>query len=146
MQQAHQLDDNTVKNSSKFLWLGLQGSTLFLAGCLFILNNVVKLEPIVPEFKNIMIGLCLISIPATFFLIGRMRQSERDIRENIHSGIENSHAVLQRYITWLVIGMALAELPAIFALAMYMLTGEMMISLFFIFVSFIIGFFYKPAL
>ena len=143
--QQHRLDDHTVKNSSKFIWLGLQSSTLFLGGCLFILNNIVKPEPIVPEIKHIMIGLCIISIPAAFFLIGRMRQSEREIRENIHAGIENSHAVLQRYITCLVIGMALAELPAIFALAMYMLSGEMMLSLFFIFVSFSIGFFYKPA-
>lgn len=146
MNQANPLNDNTLKSNSKMIWLGLQASTPFLAMVILVMDSVAQMEPIVPNIKNILIAISVLTIPAAFFLTTRFRNSENEIKNNIHAGVDNPPETLQTYIQFLVFGMSLVELPAILGIVLYITTGEVLFSMFFIFVSFALGFFYKPSL
>ena len=61
-------------------------------------------------------------------------------------GIDNTPSDLQTYITYLVIGMSLCNLPAMLGLVLYILVIDLNTSLFFIAASFLLGFLYKPDL
>ncbi len=142
----NKVDDSTIKATSTMIWFAMQSSAPMLAACLYIMENYVKIDPILPELKTIFICISILTIPLVFVLTNRFRQSEREISGNLHAGIENEKKLLQRYITYLVIGLSLCGLPAMFGLVLYIISGEILISVIFIALSFIFGFFYKPAL
>ena len=146
MHENNQLNDSNIKTNSKLVWFGLQASTPFLAMVIVIMNSVLLMEPIMPDIKHILIGISVLTIPVAFMLTNRFRSSEREIINNKHAGIENTVGVLQTYIQYLVFGMSLAQLPAMLGIVLYLIAGEVPFSMFFIFVSFTIGFFYKPSL
>lgn len=140
------LDENNIRTSSKMLWFGMQASPLMLAGCILLMENIIKQEAIMPELKTILMSVCILGIPLGFILSSRFRRIEQEIQDNFYATIENPKSLLQRYITFLVFGMMLCEIPAMFGLVLYIMTGEVYLSLFFIVCSFALGFLYKPEL
>jgi hypothetical protein len=146
MNQPTQLNDTTVKTNSKILWFGMQSSALMLFGFVYFMNKYSLLEPILPDLKNIFIGLCLFSIATPFILLGHFKRIQNKVSDNMRLGMENSPTDLQRYITFLIIGMAICDSSAMFGFILFIMTGEINYALIFICVSFFLGFLFKPDL
>ena len=146
MSTHQQLNDTTVKNSSKVIWFGIQASVPMFIAAILILEYMVQFEPIMPEFKNIFIGLTAVTIPTPFFLLNLFKRKQLELRDNIQLGMENTTKELQRYLFLLVIGLSLCNLSAAFGLVLYVITGLVELSIFFICVSLLLGFLYKPSL
>ena len=146
MNKSKQLNNHTVKTSSKILWLGMQANAPVFIAVVFIMNGLLQLEPFGPELKNIMIGLSVFSIATPFFILGHFKRKQREIRDNMKLDMDNSPNDLQRYMTFLVTGMSLCSLPAILGLILFILAKEIPIAIFFICVSFFLGFLFKPVL
>jgi hypothetical protein len=146
MNQVKQLNDTTVKTNSKVLWYGIQASPPMMMAFVYFMNKFSQLEPILPDLKNVFISLCLFSIVTPFILLGYFKRLQNTVRDNMRLGMDNSPTELHRYIAFLVIGMALCDMSAVFGFVLYMMTGEMNYALFFISISFLLGFLYKPEL
>jgi len=146
MNRPIQLNDTIIKTRSKTLWLRLQFSDPIFFVMVYFMYKFAVLEPALPDLKNIFIGLCIVSITAPFVLLGNFKRIQNTVRNNIQLGMGNSSDELQRYIVFLVIGMSLCNLPGMFGLILYILVGNLNLSLFFIAVSFCLGFLYQPEL
>ena len=146
MSLHQQLNDTTVKTNSKILWLGMQANAPIIMAIVLFINKLLQLEPISPDLKNILIGLCVISIPMPLFILNYFKRKQREIRDNMQLGMDNSPKDLQRYFSLLVIGMSICSLPAMFGLILFILAKELPVAIFFICVSFFLGFLFKPVL
>ncbi len=146
MNERNQLNDANVKTNSKVLWFGMQSSVLIFIILVFFMEKVYPLEPILPDLRNIFIGLCVISITTPFLFLGYFKRVQNKIRDNLQLGMGNALSELHRYVTFLLIGMSLCNLSAMFGLLLYIIAGELKYSLFFIGISFLLGFLYKPEL
>lgn len=142
MNEVKQFDDSTVK----VLWYTMQSGILLFIPLIYILNNYVHIGPIMPNLKNILIGLCLISAAAPFSLLGYFKRTQRKIRDNIKLGMEVAPEELQRYFMFLLIGMSLCHLSGMFGLVLYIVASDLKYALIFIIISFFLGFLYKPEL
>ena len=146
MSTQQQLNDTTVKMTSKVIWFGTQASVPIFIAAIIALEHIVKFQPITPDLKNIFIGLCVVSTPIPFVILNMFKRNQRQINDNIQLGMENASKDLQRYLSLLVIGLSLCNLTAVFGLILYIISGEVELSIFFICISFLLGFLYKPAL
>ncbi|GEM_PF-2031413 len=146
MNKPQQLNDTHIRNNSKILWFGMLASSPMFLIVVFYMDKLQLQEAILPDLKNILIGICILSIPLSLVLLGRFKRHQNKIRDNILLGIDNTAIDLQTYITYIVIGMSLCNLPAILGLVLYILIRDLYISLFFIVISFFLGFLYKPEL
>lgn len=146
MNKPQQLNDTHIRNNSKMLWFGLLASSPMFLVAVFYMDKLHLHEPMLPDLKNILIGICVLSIPLSLLLLGRFKRHQHKIRDNMQLGIDNTPTDLQTYITYIVIGMSLCNLPAILGLVLYILVIDLYLSLFFIIVSFFLGFLYKPEL
>jgi len=146
MNKPQQLNDTHIRNNGKMLWYGLLASSPMFLVAVFYMDKLQLQEPILPDLKNILIGICILSIPLSLLLLGRFKRHQHKIRDNIQLGIDNTPADLQTYITNMIIGMSLCNLPAMLGLVLYILVVDLYLSLFFIVVSFFLGFLYKPDL
>jgi len=146
MNQANQLNEKNLKTTCKIFWSAMQASSPIFLVLVYFMNKISLLEPIVPEFKNILIGLCIVCVSAPFIFLGHFKRAQNKVMDNIKIGIDNETSDLQRYFSFLVIGMALCNSSAMFGLVLYITTGDYFYSLFFIAVSFLLGFMYKPEL
>ena len=142
MNEAKPFDDTTIK----ILWHAMQASTLMLIPIIYVLNHFIQLEPIMPDLKNIFIGICIISAAAPFTIHSFFKREQLIIRENIQTGIENTPEKLKRYFIFLLIGMSLCNLPGMFGFVLYIIAGDLKFALIFIGVSFFLGYLYKPEL
>jgi hypothetical protein len=142
MNEAKQFNYSTVK----VLWYTMQASVFMLIVLIYILNSFVQLDPVLPHLSNIFIGLCVVSIAAPFIFLGYFKRIQNKIRDNIQLGMDNTPSELHRYITFLLIGMSLCDLTGMFGFALYIIVGNLKFALFFIAVSFCLGFLYKPEL
>ena len=144
---THQsLNNITLKSMSKVIWFGIQASVPVFIVILVLMDQVIKFEPVVPALKPILIGLCIISIPAPFVILNRFKRKQLEISNNIQLGMSSDTKNLQRYLSLLIIGLSLCNLTAAFGLILYIISGEIELSIFFIIVSLLLGFLYKPAL
>tara|TARA_R110002072_G_scaffold3803_3_gene27135 strand:+ start:4785 stop:5228 length:444 start_codon:yes stop_codon:yes gene_type:complete len=146
MNKPQQLNVAHIINISKILWFGMLASSPMFLIAIFYMDKLRLLEPALPELKNILSGICVLSIPLALILLGRFKRHQHKIRDNIQLGIDNTPTDLQSYITYIVIGMSLCNLPAMLGLVLYILVTDLYLSLFFIVVSFFLGFLYKPEL
>ena len=146
MDKPQPLNDTHIKNNSKILWFGMLASAPMFIVAVYYMDKLQILEPIMPEIKNILTGICALSIPLSLMLLGRFKRHQLKIRDNLQLGIDNTPTDLQTYITYIVIGMSLCNLPAILGLVLYLMVADLYLSLFFIAVSFSFGFLYKPEL
>jgi hypothetical protein len=146
MDNQNQLNDISVKSSSSVLWLGMIASDPMFIVMIYLMNNFVQLEPVLPELKTIFISLGFISIAIPFFFLGNFKRLQNKVRDNIRLGMDNSPTELQRYITFLVIGMALCSMPAMFGFVLYLMAGEIKFALILIGAAFCLGLMYKPEL
>ncbi len=146
MNRPTQLNDTIVKTNSKILWFGLLSSPLIFGVMVYFMDKLAVLEPVLPDLNNIFIGLCIISIASPFILLGYFKRIQNTVRDNIQLGMDNSPEDLQRYLMFLIIGMSLCNLSGVFGLVLYILAGNLKYSLFFIAVSFCLGFLYQPEL
>ena len=146
MNKPQPLNDKHIRNNSKTLWFGMLASAPMFLITVFYIDKLQLQEPILPDLKNILIGICTLSIPLSLLLLGRFKRHQHKIRDNIQLGIDNTPTDLQTYISHIVIGMSLCNLPAMLGLVLYILVIDLYLSLFFIVVSFFLGFLYKPDL
>ncbi|MBL1142573.1 MAG: hypothetical protein HND53_11120 [Proteobacteria bacterium] len=146
MNQPKQFNDTNIKRQSKIVWMTMQSSAPILIAIVYFMNKLSLLEAIMPDIRNIFIGLCVISIALPFTLLGFFKRLQNKIHDNLKLGMDNEPAELQRYFTFLLIGMALCELSSMLGLVLYIVAGDYFYSLFFITVSFFLGFLYKPDL
>jgi len=142
MNEVKPFDDATLK----VFWYAMQCGILMLIPFIYVLNHFIHLEPIMPDLRNIFVGVCIISIAAPFTLLGYFKRLQLKIRDNIQSGMEITQAELQRYFMILLIGMSLCDIPSMFGLVLYVIAGDLTYSLIFIGVSFFLGLLYKPDL
>ena len=146
MNKPQQLNVAHIINISKILWFGMLASSPMFLIAIFYMDKLQLLEPVLPELKNILTGICILSIPLSLILLGRFKRHQHKVRDNIQLDIDNTPTDLQSYITYIVIGMSLCNLPAMLGLVLYILVTDLYLSLFFIVVSFFLGFLYKPEL
>jgi len=146
MDQPQQLNDTHIRNNSKVLWIGMLASSLMLLIPVFYMDKLQLQEPILPDLKNILIGVCVLSLPLSLVFLSKFKRLQSKIRDNMELGIDNTPSDLQKYITYIVVGMSLCNLPAMLGLVLYILVIDLYLSLFFIVVSFFLGFLYKPDL
>ena len=146
MNKPQQLNDTHIRNNSKILWFGMLASSPMFLVAVFYMDKLQLQEPILSDLKNILLGICILSIPLSLLLLGRFKRHQHKIRDNMQLGIDNTPTDLQTYITYIVIGMSLCNLPAILGLVLYILVIDLYLSLFFIVTSFFLGFLYKPDL
>ncbi len=146
MNQAKQLNDTNIKTNSKIFWSSMQASSPMFLVLVYFMDKQSLLDPIVPDLNNIFIGLCVISVVAPFVFLGHFKRIQNIIQDNLKIGVDNEATELQRYFTFLVIGMALCNLSSMFGLVLYIVAGDYFYSLFFIAISFLLGFMYKPEL
>jgi hypothetical protein len=146
MNKSKQLNDTNIKTNSKILWFGMQSSTPMLIVLVFFMDKVSPLEPVLPSLRNTFIVLCVISISAPFMFLGYFKRIQNKVINNLQSGMDNAPPELHRYIMFLLLGMSLCNLSALFGLILYIIAGNLKYSLFFISISFLLGFLYKPEL
>ncbi len=146
MNKPQPLNDTHIRNNSKILWFGLLASSPMFLVTVFYMDKLQLQEPILPDLKNILIGICVLSIPLSLILLGKFKRHQLKIRDNMQLGIDNAPSDLQKYITYIVVGMSLCNLPAMLGLVLYILAIDLYLSLFFIVISFFLGFLYKPDL
>lgn len=146
MNQITQLNDENIKKVSKTIWFAIQVSPPMLIVFVYFMNMLELMPPVVPEIKSIFVIICFLSIGAPFLLLGHFKKRQNKIRDNIQLGIDNEISDLQRYYTFLVIGLSLCNASAMFGFVLFILAGDVNYSYFFIAVSFLLGFLYKPEL
>ncbi len=146
MNQAKQLNDTNIKTNTKVFWIAMQSSVPMLLVLVYFMNKLSLLDPVLPELRNIFIGLCVINIAAPFTFLAYFRRVQNKVRDNLRLGMDNEPAELQRYFSFLLVGMSLCNLSSMFGLILYIISGDYFYSLFFIAVSFLLGFLYKPEL
>lgn len=146
MNKPQQLNVAHIINISKILWFGMLASSPMFLIAIFYMDKLQLLEPVFPDLKNILTGICVLSIALSLIPLGRFKRHQHKIRDNIQLDIDNTPSDLQSYITYIVIGMSLCNLPAMLGLVLYILVTDLYLSLFFIVVSFFLGFLYKPEL
>ena len=146
MSTPQQLNDTTIKTTSKLIWLGIQASVPLFVVAILMLDKVMRFDPIMPEFKNIFIGLCVLGIPVPFFVFNLFKRKQLEIRNNIQSGMGNESKDLLRYMSLLIIGMSLCNLTAALGLILYIISGDAELAVFFITLSLLLGFLFKPSL
>ena len=142
----NKIDDSTVKMNSKIIWFGLLANSPIFITVILFMDKMLQQDAIMPESKNIFIGICVLSIPLSLILLNKFKRLQNTIRDNLQLGIENTRVDLQKYMTLMVIGMSLANLPTIMGLVFYIMIGDLYLALFFIALSFPLGFLYKPEL
>lgn len=146
MNERKQLNDTNIKTNSKIVWFGMQSSALMFIVLVFFMDKASLLEPILPDLRNTFIGLCVISITTPFMFLGYFKRVQNKIRDNLQLDMDNMPSELHRYVTFLVLGMSLCSLSAMSGILLYITAGDLKYSLFFIGVSFLLGFLYKPEL
>ncbi len=146
MNQQKQFNDINIRTSSKIFWMVMQSSVPMLLVIVYFMHKLSLLDPVLPDMKNIFIGLCVVSIASPFPFLGYFKRLQNKVRDNLKLGMDNEPAELQRYFTFLVIGMSLCNLSSMFGLILYIIAGDYFYSIFFIAVSFLLGFMYKPDL
>ena len=146
MNEPMQINDTNIKTNSKIVWMGIQASAPMLLIVVVGMDKLSLLEPILPDLRNVFLIICGLSIAAPFLFLGHFKRIQNKIRDNLQLGIENESTELQRYFTFLVIGMCLCDLSAMFGMMLYITVGDYFFSLIFIAVSFFLGFLYKPEL
>jgi hypothetical protein len=146
MNKPQPLNDTHIKSNSKVLWFGMLASAPMFIVAVYYMDKLQLQEPIMPDIKNILTGICALSIPLSLILLGRFKRHQFKIRDNLQLGIDNTPTDLQTYITYMIIGMSLCNLPAILGLVLYLMVSDLYLSLFFIGISFFLGFLYKPEL
>lgn len=134
MNGAEPFNDTTIK----ILWKAMQVSTLMLIPVIYILNYFVPLEPIMPDLKNVFIGICIISAATPLAIRNFFKREQVKIRENIQSGVENPPEKLRRYFISLLVGMS--------GFILYIIAGDLKFALIFIGISFFPGYLFKPEL
>lgn len=145
MPNNNNLDNSTIVTSSKVIWSSMQASTLILAPCIYFMDKFLQFDPIAPDLKIVFLLICAASIPLAFTLNSKFRLKEREITANLYSGAESPRPLLQSYIKFLIIGLALCNFPAMFGLVLYLISGDVNLSMSFVAVGFGLGFLYKPA-
>ena len=146
MNQVTQLTDENIKKVSNTIWFAIQASPPMLIVFVYFSNMLDLIPPVMPELKSIFVIVCFLSIGAPFILLGHFKKLQNRIRDNIQLGIDNETSDLQRYYTFLVIGLALCDACAMFGFVLFVLSGDVTYSYFFIAVSFLLGFLFKPEL
>lgn len=146
MNQPAQLTDVNIKKASNTIWFAMQASPLMLIVFVYFSNMLNLMPPLMLEMKSIFIIICFLSIGTPFILLGHFKKSQNKIRDNRQLDINNELSDLQRYYTFLVIGLALCDASAMFGFVLFILSGDVTYSYFFIAVSFLLGFLFKPEL
>ena len=146
MNRQVQLNDENIKKVSKTIWFAIQASPPMLIGFVYLMNMLNVMPPVMPEMKSIFVIICFLSIGAPFILLGHFKKRQNKISDNIQLGIDNEKADLQGYYTFLVIGLSLCNASAMFGFVLFILSGDVAYSYFFIAVSFLLGFLFKPEL
>lgn len=146
MNQPAQLTDVNIKKASNTIWFAMQASPLMLIVFVYFSNMLNLIPPFMPEMKSIFIIICFLNIGTPFILLGHFKKLQNKIRDNRQLDINNEPSDLQRYYTFLVIGLALCGASAMFGFVLFILSGDVTYSYFFIAVSFLLGFLFKPEL
>ncbi len=140
------LNDTTVKTTSKVVWFAIQSSAPLFIIAILLFEYIAELQPVLVELRNVFIGLCVVSLPTPFIILNLFKQKQREVSNNIQLGMDNDAKLLQSYMSLLIIGLSLCNLSAVLGLILYITTGEIELSIFFIIVSLLLGFLYKPSL
>ena len=90
MNKPQQLNDTHIRNNSKILWFGMLASSPMFLIVVFYMDKLQLQEAILPDLKNILIGICILSIPLSLVLLGRFKRHQNKIRDNIQLGIDNT--------------------------------------------------------
>lgn len=146
MNQVSQLTDENIKKVSKTIWFAIQTSPPMFIVFVYFMNMLELMPPIMPEMRSIFVIIGFLSIGAPFILLGHFKKRQNRIRDNIQLGIDNETADLQGYYTFLVIGLSLCNASSMFGFVLFILTGDVIYSYFFIACSFLLGFLFKPEL
>lgn len=146
MNEPRQFNDTNIKRQCKIIWSAMQSSAPMFLVTVYILETLSILDPILPDLRNILLGLAALSVAAPFLLLGHFKRQQNTVRDNLKLGIDNEASQLQRYFTFMLIGISLCNLSSMFGIVLYIVAGDYFYSLFFIAVSFFLGFLYKPDL
>jgi hypothetical protein len=146
MNQPKQFNDTNIKRQCNIIWMAMQSSVPMLLVLVYFMHKQSLLEAILPELRNVFMILCVVSIASPFILIGNFKRLQNKVRDNQKLGIDNDPADLQRYFSFLLIGIALCNLSSMLGLVLYIIAGDYFYSLIFITISFFLGFLYKPEL
>lgn len=146
MTQQVQLNDENIKRVSKTIWFAMLASPPMLILFVYFSNKLGLIPPVMPEMKSLFVIISLLSIGAPFIFLGHFKKRQNNIRDNIQLGIDNEVSALQGYYTFLVIGLSLSNASAMFGFVLFILSGDVTYSYFFIAVSFLLGFLFKPEL
>lgn len=73
MNKPQQLNDTHIRNNSKILWFGMLASSPMFLIVVFYMDKLQLQEAILPDLKNILIGICILSIPLSLVLLGRFK-------------------------------------------------------------------------
>ncbi len=146
MNQVKHLTDENIENISKTIWFVMQASPPMLIVFVYFSNMLDLIPAVMPEIKSIFIIICFLSIGAPFILLGYFKKLQNKVGDNMQLGIDNAPSELQHYYTFLVIGLALCDACAIFGFVLFIFSGDITYSYFFIAVSFLLGFLFKPEL
>lgn len=146
MNQQKQLNDTNVRKNTKVFWMAMQSSAPMLLVLVYFMNKLSLLDPVLPELRNIFISLCVISIAAPFPFLGYFKRVQNKIRDNLKLSIDNEPVDIQRYFSFLVVGLSLCNASSMLGVVLYIIAGDYFYSLFFITISFFLGFLYKPEL
>ncbi len=146
MNQVKHLTDENIENMSKTIWFAMQASPPMFIVFVYFSKKLNLILAVMPEIKSIFIIICFLSIGAPFILLGYFKKLQNKVRDNIQLGVDNAPSELQHYYTFLVIGLALCDACAIFGFVLFIFSGDITYSYFFIAVSFLLGFLFKPEL
>ena len=128
------------------LWLVMLVSPLIVLVMVVVLHNLQLLQPVYPAIGQPVFIAGLVSVVLPVIMLRSYRKLNRTLHSAVLKGEEEVEKIVGQLSAYLVIGSAVAELPAIFGMVFFVLTGELQRTIILVLLGVVAGWHYKPDL
>lgn len=139
-------DQINSKAVIKTLWLGMLGSPASLWLVLVLMDRFSLIQTLEFAYADYIFFTGLATIPVSAALLRSFSKTNRlyisDRRDSINENDTTASSLKQS----MIIGMAVADIPASISIVYYMMSGDLEKSVLLVASSFILCYFYKPDL
>ena len=128
------------------LWLVMLLSPLIVLVMVVVLHNIQLIQPIYPAIGQPVFIAGLVSVVVPVLMLRSYRKLNRTLHSAVLKGDEEVEKIVGQLSAFLVIGSAVAELPALFGIVFYLFSGELQKSIILILLGAVAGWHFKPDL
>jgi hypothetical protein len=128
------------------LWLGMLGSPVTLWITLVVLDKLSILQKIQSGFGDYFFYIGLLFILPAILLLRLFKAANKTYLNDLQRSVSGADGAYNKFRQTMIIGMAVADVPATVAVALYFLSGDLDKSVLLVASSFILCFLFKPEL